>query len=189
MGKLTTIDFHNDTIFAMERDDGVFVAIAPICRSLGLDVRSQRDRIQRDQILNEGGVMMTLPSPGGMQESLCLRLDLLNGWLFGIDESRIKDEEIRQKVLVYKREGYQVLYRHFIGSSVNAAVNQDAMTPESILAQATVSERLRMVSESRETWGPGSSQQVWVKVNLPVVPLMVAREPAPAPQGDLFEPK
>lgn len=188
MGKLTTIDFHSDTIFAVEREDGVFVAITPICASLGLDAKRQRDRIHRDPILSEGEAMMALPSPGGMQEALCLRLDLVNGWLFGIDESRVKDE-IRERVLTYKRECYQALYRRFIAPAVNGSGGHETMTPESILAQATVSERLRMVSEARETWGSGSSQQVWVKVNLPVVPLMVARELAPAPQGDLFEPK
>jgi hypothetical protein len=37
MGKIVTVDFRNDTLFAVERDDGVFVALKPICDSLGIE--------------------------------------------------------------------------------------------------------------------------------------------------------
>lgn len=36
-----------------------------------------------------------------------------DGWLFGIDSSRIKDEAVRERVILYQRECYQVLYDHF----------------------------------------------------------------------------
>ena len=72
-------------------DDGVFVALKPICDSMGLPWNRQRRRIQRDPILSEGGTMVVLPSPGGAQETLCLKLELINGWLFTIDESRVKE--------------------------------------------------------------------------------------------------
>lgn len=110
MGQIVTVEFHGDTLFAMQQQDGVFIAVTPICETLGLHANRQRDRIQRDPILSEGGTMMVLPSPGGVQETLCLRLDLVNGWLFTIDESRVKDEATRQKVLSYKRECYRVLF-------------------------------------------------------------------------------
>ncbi|MEA2754741.1 MAG: hypothetical protein QOJ54_1030, partial [Aliidongia sp.] len=66
-----------------------------------------------DAILSEGMVIMTMPSPGGAQNTTCLRLDLMNGWLFGIEDNRVKHEATRQKVLTYKRECYRVLYEHF----------------------------------------------------------------------------
>lgn len=47
------------------------------------------ERINRDPVLAEGILVMGMPSPGGMQETTCLRLDLVHGWLFTIDESRV----------------------------------------------------------------------------------------------------
>jgi hypothetical protein len=95
---LTTIKFHNDTLYAQERDGAVFVAIKPICEGLGIDWEAQRKRIQRDQVLAEGASIMEVPSKGGLQETVTLRLDMVNGWLFGIGANQVKPEA-RPKVL------------------------------------------------------------------------------------------
>ena len=60
-GSIITVDFRDDTLFAVERDDGVFVAITPICETLGVASQKQRERIQRDPILREGATMMVFP--------------------------------------------------------------------------------------------------------------------------------
>lgn len=112
MGKVITVDFREDTIFAIQRDDGVFVALKPISDSLGLKWHGQFERLQRDPILAEGIRVTRIPSVGGAQETTCLRLDLVNGWLFTIDEARVKPE-FREKILAYKRECYRVLFEHF----------------------------------------------------------------------------
>lgn len=79
MGKVVTVEFRRDTLFAVERDDGVYVAVKPIVQSLGLDWKAQHRRITEDAILSEGVVMAAIPSPGGIQETFCLRLDLVKG--------------------------------------------------------------------------------------------------------------
>ena len=43
----------------------------------------------------------------------CLPLDYLNGWLFGVNASRIKDREVRKRLIDYQKECYQVLSRAF----------------------------------------------------------------------------
>jgi hypothetical protein len=43
----------------------------------------------------------------------CLPLDYLNGWLFGINSARIKDQVIRERVVEYQKECYQVLAEAF----------------------------------------------------------------------------
>jgi hypothetical protein len=40
-------------------------------------------------------------------------LDYLNGWLFGINATRIK-EALRERVIRYQKECYQILARAFI---------------------------------------------------------------------------
>ena len=67
MSNVITVDFRNDTLFAVERDDGVFVALKPICDSIGLSWKKQQERLKRDPILAEGATMVVLSSVDGLQ--------------------------------------------------------------------------------------------------------------------------
>jgi hypothetical protein len=169
MGKIITVDFRQDTLFAIERDDGVFVALKPICETLGLDWKAQHRRLSSDAILSEGMVMTAIPSPGGTQETTCLRLDLVNGWLFTIDDSRVKDEVVRQKVLAYKRECYSVLFQHFYGK---VAQPSGATIDTSKSTEEADGPKVRMVTEARHTFGNQSAAQLWFLLGLPKVPAM-----------------
>jgi len=163
MTSIVTVPFHGDTLFALQRSDGVFVAVKPICQNLGLDWKAQHRRITSDAILSEGMVITAIPSPGGTQDAVCLRLDLVNGWLFGIDDRRL-DAEVRDRVLQYKRECYAVLFRHFHpGTATQAPVVSEN---EAI--------RLRLITESRQTFGCKAAAQLWFKLGLPIVPAMLA---------------
>jgi hypothetical protein len=169
MSKLTTIEFHGDTLFAIEEAGAVYVAPKPICDALGIEWRKQRERIQRDPILSEGSTMMGLPSPGGTQETLCLRLDLVNGWLFTIDESRVR-EEARARVLDYKRECYAALHAHFYGR-LAAPV---AVSPFDPAREETVPVKRQLVTEARQTFGATAAGSLWFALGLPIVPEMRA---------------
>lgn len=128
---VTAVPFHDDTLFAVETDAGILVAIKPIAVRLGLDWKSQRNRISRDLVLSEGKAIMTLPSAGGMQETTLLRLELVNGWLFGIDTRRVKPEK-RDAIITYQRECHRVLFEHFHDKAVAAVAGSTAdPTPES----------------------------------------------------------
>jgi len=113
--------FYNDMITAVLVADGnVYVPIRPICKLLGVAWDPQRRRITRDPVLSEAakGVTVTVaPSSrdgrgGGPQEMTCLPLDYLNGWLFGITASRVK-EEIRSRLIQYQKECYRILFQAF----------------------------------------------------------------------------
>ncbi|CAK0757427.1 hypothetical protein WCLP8_2870009 [uncultured Gammaproteobacteria bacterium] len=83
---------HGDTLFALETADGVAVAIKAISDRLGIDWEGQRQRMKRDTVLTEGTCIIQVQVFGDVQvrEHTVLRLDLVNGWLFGIDENRVK---------------------------------------------------------------------------------------------------
>ena len=171
--QIITVDFRNDTLFAVERDDGVFVAVTPICQSLGLAPNKQRERIQSDPILREGGTTTVFPSAGGMQETFALRLDLVNGWLFTIDESRVRDEETRQRVLAYKRECYGVLFKHFYGRSYDDR-KRGLEDPASVNHDEPIMNRRSLVTEARQTHGIQAARELWFKLGLPTTPSMYA---------------
>lgn len=174
MTTLTTISFHDDTLFAVEAPEGVFVALKPICDGLGIDPKKQRERIQRDPILAEGGATMALPSAGGVQETFCLRLDLLQGWLFGIDVGRVK-AEAQPRVLAYQRECFAVLHGHFYGRRANVPDENNGSSREE-----PVHIRRQLVTEARQTFGARAAGSLWFTLGLPIVPEMRA----PGPQSE-----
>lgn len=180
MSKLTTIDFQGDTLFAVEDEATVFVAVKPISDGLGLKWSGQHDRLNRDPILAEGIRVMRMPSPGGEQETLALRLDLLQGWLFGIDASRVKPE-VKARVLAYKRECFAALHRHFYGRRGEEGAAAAAIpAPSHPAREEPVPVRRSLVTEARQTFGARAAGSLWFTLGLPVVPEM--REPSP--QGD-----
>ena len=110
------VPFHSDTVWATDQDGSVLVAVKPICENLGLDWKSQHRRLNKTSVLAKGVVMMTIPSPGGAQETLCLPLKLIPGWLLGVETKRVKPQ-IRAKIEQYQEECYEVLWQHFRGST------------------------------------------------------------------------
>jgi len=121
-----SINFHGTTIPTFSVEGVVRVAMKTICQSIGLDWRSQRQRILRHPVLSKGVVMITTPSKGGLQKSLTLPLTKLNGWLFGVDASRVKPE-VRDKLVEYQEECFEVLSNYW---QKGQAVKPRTVTPD-----------------------------------------------------------
>ena len=127
-----TVVFYDDEITAVVVAQAggervVYVPLRPICDYLGLDWSGQRQRINRDPVLADAvsGVVVT-PTPLGdnpfanPQEMLCIPLDYLNGWLFGVNANRVK-ADVREKLIAYQRDCYRVLARHFTAVSTSSS--------------------------------------------------------------------
>lgn len=159
-----TVTFHGTELYAFRVGDLVLVALKPIVEGMGLTWHGQFERVKRDPILKEGIRMIRIPSKGrgGPQETVCLPLDLLHGWFFRIDSGRVRDETIRNKVLLYQRECYDVLAAHFLKGQI-VAVPQSA-------------EQIRLTiglcQEARLTFGRRASAQLWRSRGLPMEPAM-----------------
>lgn len=112
------IPFNGEEIMAITKENKKYVIPKQICENLGVDREWQRQRINRDSVLSDTTFMIKVPqkNPSGTgfidQETLALPLEYLNGWLFGIDDTRVK-QEVRQKVIDYKKHCYLVLYEFF----------------------------------------------------------------------------
>lgn len=111
--------FYEDEVTAVRLEDGrVFVPLRPLCELIGVTWPGQFERVRRDTILSEEAraVSVTLTARRDSRtqtvEMLCLPLELLNGWLFGINPNRVK-EGIRDRLLRYQRECYRVLFEAF----------------------------------------------------------------------------
>jgi hypothetical protein len=112
------VSFYDDEITAVFVQTGdrqtIYVPIRPICDFLGVAWTAQRQRILRDPVLSTEltPVIVTITGTGQRVESLCLPLDYLNGWLFGINATRV-NPEIQDRLIRYQRECYKVLAEAF----------------------------------------------------------------------------
>ena len=123
---LATVTFHGHDLVTVHHEGQIFVALKPIVEAVGLAWHGQFQRIKRDDVLNEGIRVIGTPSEGGEQQTTCLPLKLLNGWLFGIDTARIKKPEVRAAIIQYKRECYDVLHAYWTqGEAVNPRFRPD----------------------------------------------------------------
>jgi P22_AR N-terminal domain len=169
MGTIISVNFRGDDLYGFENDDGIFVALKPIVQAMGLDWSGQLQRLKRDPILTEGMVIMPIPlAGGGAQEVVCLKLELVNGWFFTIDSARIKDETVREKVLLYQRECYGVLFEHFYKGKKPTP----RQIPEDEECHEAEGNLVRLVTEARQTFGTKVSGQLWFQLGLPTVPAM-----------------
>ena len=178
MSNLITVEFHGDTLFAVEVDGVPHVAVTPICQALGISADRQRDRIQRDPILSEGATMAGVPSSGGAQDTLCLRLDLVHGWLFTIEEGRVR-AAVRERVLDYKRHCYAALFAHFYGQR-RAGQGAKPLSP---------TRALDMVAEARRSFGPAAARRLWVELGLPVAWWRPRASPTCSPRRPREQPR
>ena len=108
------VAFYEDVIVAVRLIDGnVFIPVKPVCDLLGVDWGGQYRRIQRDPVLSEEARRIDVTSTRrGTQPMVCLPLDYISGFLFGLNADRVKPE-LRERVILYQRECYKVLAEAF----------------------------------------------------------------------------
>jgi hypothetical protein len=113
-----TVDFYGDAIPVAAADDGApYVALRPITDHLGLDARSQRRRVQADRVIAPRLRTFALTgSDGRRRDFLCLPLDLLPGFLFGIDAARARPELV-DKLDRYRADCFRILWEAFRGEA------------------------------------------------------------------------
>lgn len=125
-----TVLFYDDEITAVlvevDSHQVVYVPIRLVCDFLGVTWNAQFERINRDPVLSEVGRTVRVTRTEGTRqvsrELFCLPLTFLNGWLFGINANRVK-EEIRDRLLRYQKECYEVLANAFLTRSTETAVS------------------------------------------------------------------
>lgn len=119
--QFAVIPFHEHNLLTLSEGSTVYVAMRSVCESMGLDWKAQYNRIQRDEVLSSTVVMTTMVAADGKtREVVTLPLDMLNGWLFGIDASRVKPE-LKEMVLRYQRECYRVLADYWQGKGTQGS--------------------------------------------------------------------
>jgi hypothetical protein len=123
-----TISFNHQSLVTFEQNGTHYTAMKPICENIGLDWKSQYSRMKRDDVLNSTMVIITIVAEDGKKrEMICLPIEYLNGWLFGIDINRCKPE-IRDTLIKYKKECYQALHDYWFNGKAERKTTVDDRT-------------------------------------------------------------
>lgn len=108
---LYPVPFHGDTLYLVEHEGEPFTPAKPICEAIGLDWASQYTKLTGDP-QRWGCCSIAIPSDGGEQQTICLPMRKISGWLFSISAARAKDE-IRHKLIDYQNECDDALWRYW----------------------------------------------------------------------------
>lgn len=109
------VEFYGDALTSALAEDGnIYIPLAQMCASLQLNLSGQLQRIRRTEALMDGLRLITLVAQDGSRRPLvCLRVDLVPGWLAGVTTSKIEDDALRKKLVAYQRDLYKVAWAVF----------------------------------------------------------------------------
>ena len=133
-------------IVTVERDGEIFVPIKPICAALGIEAAPQRDKLQNDEFFNSvGTIIVSTGADGKSYDMYALPLKFIYGWLATINPGKLAPEA-REAVTLYRRECYDVLYKHF---NESARRQQEQNRAEKALLDEKA-QCLRVIAKSKE---------------------------------------
>lgn len=141
MKELTQIPFHDTTIYTTA--DGAYVALRPVCDSLGLDFSGQLQRLQR-QSWAVVGMTPTTGSDGKVYDMTTVDRRTFTMWLATIDTGRVKNEHTRELVRTYQCEAADALDKYF---NEGAAINPRAVGVPTPSAEDRALTRARQLVE------------------------------------------
>jgi len=119
------------------------VPLRPVSAFLGLDWAGQFTRTKNDPVLGPALISVEIISTEtsgrgrGRRAVLCLPLDYLPGWLFGINASKVRDPNLAEKITRYRRECFRVLCEAFAPELLPLAA-VPSVTPDLRLATQAV---------------------------------------------------
>ncbi len=133
---------------ARDADGQIWAGVRWMCNGLGLS-KGQRDRqslnIQADSVLAKGASNLRLPTKGGNQEVLCIKLDFVPLWLAKISITPTMEQETPE--LAATLEQYQLKAKDVLAAAFLPQKKQD----HDYLAEAKLNNsRARMAAEWRK---------------------------------------
>lgn len=107
--EIKEFDFYGDTlIVAKDKCGQIWAGVKWICEGVGLtnnQIKNERKKIQSDLVLSQGYNILALPTSGGIQKVLCIKLEFIPIWLakISITPAMIeKNPEGVQKLVHYQ---------------------------------------------------------------------------------------
>ena len=111
---LSSVQFHGDTIYCVEKDGQPFVPLRPIIENLGLDWSGQTAKLRANKERWNVENISTVAEDGMKREMVCIPVCKFAGFLAGLNPKKVKPE-LRDKVILYQNESDNVLWNYWFG--------------------------------------------------------------------------
>lgn len=131
------VDFYGDQVLVAQGEgEQLYVPLRALSDNLGLKFSAQLARVRRDQVLDAKAILVeTHSADGRVRPQICLPLEIVPGWLFGVDTGRVK-AELRERLNLYRAECFTVLWNAF-KDDVMPASSPTSLTPAEQILQQT----------------------------------------------------
>lgn len=108
--ELVPVKFHEDTIYSVDFNGEQYTPVKPIVENLGLSWEPQARKLRDNS--RWGMIKLIIPSTSGDQETLCIPVRKVSGFLASINPDRV-DVSRREKLIRYQEECDEVLYQYW----------------------------------------------------------------------------
>ena len=146
-----TVRVGEDELQAVRGPDGEgYVVVKRMCEVLGIDHKTQREKLQ-SATWAVGGLIPSTGPDGKNYECFCLHVKSVPMWLATIDANRVS-EHVRQKLVVFQREAADALYAWATGSRTTATLNLRDITqlaPFALQLTQIVMDQQRWINEAK----------------------------------------
>lgn len=106
------INFHGDQILTVRTENGIYIPMKPIVKNMGLDWKTQLEKIQKDT--RYGHMPIPLQTASGVQNMVCMPLKKINGWLFSVNYNKVR-KDLKGKIEQYQEECFHALHKYWFG--------------------------------------------------------------------------
>jgi hypothetical protein len=107
------IDGYEINVPVFQRDGKNWVALKPICEALGVAWKRQQTKFGEESTIPHM-VAVGLAEDGKQREMICIDVDYIGEWIFGINPNKVKPE-VRERMVVFRRKLQAVLYAAVTG--------------------------------------------------------------------------
>jgi hypothetical protein len=133
------IEVFGDEVLAVRLADGsIWLSLRALCENFGLARAMQARRIRRNDVLAADLIDVRVETEGGAQTVQVLRLESVPYWVSTIQIQRVR-EDLREKLLQYKRWVVQKVYEAFIREGGELLAPEPPAPPS-----ATIQELIRI---------------------------------------------
>lgn len=152
-----TVPFHGADLYVVEHNGQPYTPMKPIVQAMGLDWGSQFRKVAANET-RWGIVNLTIPSAGGEQAMTCLPVRKTAAWLTTIEPGKVKNPEVRARVIQYQNECDDVLWQYW---NEGLAVNPRAFSVH--VDQTLTAEQADDLRKMVESWAKKLSSDTKVQ--------------------------
>lgn len=155
--EIKRVPFLGTELMAARDESGqIWAGVRWMCDGLGLSkgqMQNERSRIRGDKVLSQGERNLVLPTRGGNQETLCLKLDFVPLWLAKISITPTMESDNPE--LADRLEQYQLRAKDVLAAAFLPTVHKEPKTAMELLrlqsqAMFELDERVNVLEDKLE---------------------------------------